>query len=120
MDGLTGLGDPTGLCCSLVLMVPDLQPKYCKWDAQYVGSGATCLLKGHCADPDAQGTETKNVLSADLRPTTHQRNPVGVQGAQSHLGDKLGTGEKQEVEVEEVSELAEQHLERGAGGVSIL
>jgi hypothetical protein len=53
---------------------------------------------------------TKNLLSTNQ--PTHQRNPVGVQGAKPHLWDELRAGEKQEVEVEEVSELAEQHLEQ--------
>lgn len=42
---------------------------------------------------------------------THQGNPVGVERAESHLGDELGAGEKQEVEVEEVFELIKQHLQ---------
>lgn len=53
---------------------------------------------------------------------THQGNPVGVERAESHLGDELGAGEKQEVEVEEVFELVKQHLQWGketleAGGL---
>ena len=43
---------------------------------------------------------------------THQGNPVGVERAESHLGDELGAGEKQEVKVEEVFELVKQHLQR--------
>lgn len=42
---------------------------------------------------------------------THQGNPVGVERSKSHLGNELGAGKKQEVEVEEVFELVKQHLQ---------
>lgn len=91
--------------------MPDLQLNTKYGITQHVGLRATRPLKSHCAGPDAQGTETRT-FRLQTRGTTHQWNPVGIEGAESHLGDELGAGEKQEVEVEEVSELAEEHLER--------
>lgn len=51
-------------------------------------------------------------LNKPGRPT-YQGDPVRVEGAKSHLRDKLRAGQKQEIEVEEVFELVKQHLERG-------
>jgi hypothetical protein len=58
---------------------------------------------------------TKNYLFANPRLgrkqlTTHQRNPVSIKCTESHFRNKLGAGKEQEVEVEEVLELVEQHL----------
>lgn len=41
---------------------------------------------------------------------SYQRDPVGVEGTEAKLFDKLRAGQKQEVQVVEVLELVEQHL----------
>lgn len=46
-----------------------------------------------------------------IKSGTYQRDPVCVQGTQTQLLNKLRAGQQQKVQVEEVLELIEQHLE---------
>lgn len=41
---------------------------------------------------------------------TYQRDPVGVEGTQAQLLDKLRAGQQQKVQVKEVLKLIKQHL----------
>lgn len=82
--------------------------------SQRVGLGASSPLKDHVLFQPPEGQRPCGCPTSDtpekMPQLTHQGNPVGVERSESHLGDELGAGEEQEVEVEEVFELVKQHL----------